>query len=345
MRRTTSGFLATALLVSVLPLAAQESSPGGWRRFGDPAQNAPATGDPAPPPAPAAGQDPAANPPAPPPPPPASSQQVQPWQQNQGPQGQGLYQVPPSGPVTFTIPSGTWVTVRTNQVLSSNHNQTGDAFTGSLLEPIVVNGKVIARRGQMVGGRVVEALKAGRVKGTSSLHLELTELGIADGQQVPIKTQMVDRRGSTSVGRDVAAVGATTGLGAAIGAGAAGGFGAGMGAIGGAVVSGIGVLVTRGHPTVIYPETALTFRLENPVTVTGDSYAFAPAQQYDYTGAGAGPRGSYGPGYGPGPRAYAPGPYRYAPYPYPYPYAYAPYPYFYGPTLFFGYRGGWGRRW
>ena len=230
-----------------------------------------------------------------------------------------------------------------NGVLSSDHNQTGDAFTATLAEPIVVNGRVIARRGQMVSGRVVEAMKAGRVKGTSSLQLELTELGVADGQQVPIKTQMVQRNGQTSVGRDAAAVGSTTALGAAVGAGAAGGFGAGMGAIGGAVVSGIGVLVTRGRPTVVYPEMALTFRLENPVTVTGDSYSFAPAQQFDYTGGGQGPRYGYGPG--PGPRPYVAGPYPNPYAPYPYPYAYYPGPYFYGPTVFFGYGRGWGRRW
>jgi len=101
--------------------------------------------------------------------------------------------------------------------------------------------------------------------------------------------------------------------------------------------------VTRGRPTVVYPEMALTFRLENPVTVTGDSNAFVPNEQGDYRGgpAGPGPRYGYGP---PAPRPYAPAPYPYAYAPYPYPYAYYPRPYFYGPSIFFGYRG-WGRRW
>jgi hypothetical protein len=230
-----------------------------------------------------------------------------------------------------------------NGFLSSDRNQTGDAFMATLADPIVVNGRVVAHPGQTVQGRVVEAMKAGRVKGTSSLQLELTELGVADGQQVPIKTQLVQRNGTTSVGRDAAAIGGTTALGAAVGAGAAGGFGAGMGAIGGFVVSGVGVLVTRGRPTVVYPEMALTFRLENPVTVTGDSYAFVPAEQGDYHGAGpGGPAPRYG--YGPAPRPYGPAPYPYAYAPYPYPYAYYPRPYFYGPSIFFGYRG-WGRRW
>lgn len=314
MRRMQTGLLTAALLAGIL--SAQESAPGGWRRFGDPVQSPPVAGDPAPPPDSGSSQTNVAVPP------PAYSRG---WHE---PQGQ---EPAPQGPVTFTVPAGAWVTVRVNQPLSTDHNQAGDAFTASLAEPIVVNGRVIARRGQMVGGRIVEVLKAGRVKGTSSMRVELTELGVADGQQVPIKTQMAQRNGGTSVGRDVAAVGTTTALGAAIGAGVDGGFGAGMGAIGGAVISGIGVLVTRGRPTVIYPETALTFRLENSVTVTGDAYAFAPAQQFDYSGGEDRPR------------PYVARPYPYAPYPYPY--ARYPRPYFYGPTVFFGYGHGWRRRW
>jgi hypothetical protein len=226
------------------------------------------------------------------------------------------------------------------QPLSSDHNQTGDAFTATLAEPVVVNGLVVARRGETVGGRVVEAHKAGRVEGTSSLKLELTELGIADGQQIPMHTQLIQRNGNTSVGRDAAAIGATTGIGAAIGAGAAGGFGAGMGAIGGAVVSTIGVLVTRGHPTVVYPETELTFRLEAPLTINSD-YAFERVSQRDYDqrvayGPGPGPRPAYG--YGPAAPVY---PGYYAPYPYPYAYPYwGPSFFIYGGPRFYGGFGG-----
>jgi hypothetical protein len=323
MQGTKSTAIAIVILAGVLPVWAQESAPGAWRRFGDPAPNGQQ-------------QQPQGDQQAPP---------AQPQQPGFNPDNaaipQAAYAREPQGPVTLTVPPGTWVTVRVNGVLSSDHSQPGDAFMATLAEPIVVNGRVVAHRGQTVSGRVVEALKAGRVKGTSSLHLELTELAVADGQQVPIKTQMIQRNGSTSVGRDVAAVGTTTALGAAVGAGAAGGFGAGMGAIGGAVVSGIGVLVTRGRPTVVYPEMALTFRLENPVTVTGDSYAFVPAEQGDFHGGG-GPAPRYGYGAG-APRPYAPGPYGYAPYPYPY--AYYPRPYYYGPGVYFGFGRGWGRRW
>jgi len=157
----------------------------------------------------------------------------------------------PELPAELRLPAGSWITIRVNEPLSSDHNQPGDSFTGTLVQPLIANGMVIARHGQMIAGRIAEAQKAGRAKGTSRLGLEVTEISLVDGQQLPVKTQLIERRGDTSVGRDVGAVGVTAGVGAAIGASAAGGFGAGVGALAGAAASTIGVLVTRGKATVV----------------------------------------------------------------------------------------------
>jgi len=298
---------------SALPVFAQEpNQPAeppstGWRRFGDPAQQ-------------------------------------QPQQQaDQAPPANSM----PMPSSALIVPAGTWVTVRVNQPLSSDHNQQGDSFTATLDQPLVANGRLVARRGQTVAGVVADSRKAGHVKGTSELSLKLTEISLADGRQIPVTTTLMERRGNTSVGRDAAAIGTTTGVGAAIGAAADGGFGAGMGAIGGAVVSTIGVLVTRGRATEVYPEQPLTFRLETPITVPAEyAEAFPPATQQDYGQQRLVQR----PVMRPGPPAYGPAYYGYsAPYYAPYPYYYSPYYYpgFYGPSIFIGGRfGGRGfRRW
>jgi hypothetical protein len=230
-----------------------------------------------------------------------------------------------------------------NEPLSSDKNQTGDAFTGTLLEPIIANGLLIARRGETVTGMVTEAQKAGRVSGVSHLKLELTGIQLADGRQIQVKTQLIDRRGNTSYGRDALGIGATTAAGAAIGAGVNGGVGAGVGAAAGLVVSTIGVLLTRGRATVVSPETSLTFSMQTPIALDNSQQTFRYASQYDYNARVAPPAGSrsgYGSAYG-RPYPYAPPPYYggyYAPYPYAYGY---PYPY-YGPSLFLGFGGRWG---
>ena len=229
-------------------------------------------------------------------------------------------QMPPSS--ALTVPAGTWVTVRVNQPISSDHNQQGDPFTATLAQPIVANGRVIARRGQTVAGVVAEAQKAGRVKGTSRLGLQLTELSLADGHQIQISSTLTTRRGDTSVGSDAAAIGTTTAVGAAQGGVADGGFGAGMGAIAGAAVSTIGVLVTRGRATEVYPEMPLTFRLEAPINIPAEyAEAFQPVMQEDYEQRNL---------------ARTPPTLRHVMAPPPYYYGYGGYPYYYGPG-YYGY--------
>src|SRR5438270_902253 len=71
----------------------------------------------------------------------------------------------PAAPVNYNVPPqvtirpGTYLTVRVNQPLSSDRNRQGDAFSATLAKPLVVDGIVIAERGETVGGRVAEAQK------------------------------------------------------------------------------------------------------------------------------------------------------------------------------------------
>jgi hypothetical protein len=287
---------------------------GGWKRVGDSnpgAQLGPGSAQPAPP---------QADPNAPPPP----SYNVN---------------VPPQ----LTLKQGTFLTVRTNQVLSSDHNQQGDAFTATLVRPLVVDGFVIAQPGQTIAGRVAEAQKAGRVSGVAHLAVQLTDLTLVDGQQVPIQSQLVTRSGPTSTGRDASAIGTTTAVGAAAGAIGAGGFGAAVGAGAGAAAGTIGVLLTRGHPSIITPESVLTFRIEAPITVATDRapQAFRPVEPGDYSQSSQPTLRTRAPGGYPPP----PGAYYGSAYPYPYsPYFYGPG--YYGPGVVIGFGGGrFGRRW
>ncbi len=202
------------------------------------------------------------------------------------PQGQPL-------PATLTVPAGTILVTRINEFLSTDRNKIGDQFTATLENPIVVNGWVVARRGQTIVGKVKEVRRAGRVKGTSELGVELTYLSVVDGRQLPILTELWKGAGGTSHGQDAATVATTTGLGALIGAAADWGTGAAIGAGAGAA-AGIGaVLLTRGRPTVLEPEAQLSFRLVDPVKVdtTQSQQAFLPVSQQDFDSGGPGRRG------------------------------------------------------
>ena len=255
---------------------------------------------------------------------------------------------PPVPPSPLTIRPGTFITVRVNEPLSSDRNQLGAAFSATLARPVVVDGVVVAQRGQTLGGRVAEARKAGRVEGVSRLGIQLTDLTLVDGQQLPIQSQLISRSGPTSVGRDASAIGGTTAMGAAIGAAANYGVGAGIGAAAGAAVGALGVVLTRGRATIIYPESVLTFRVEAPITFATDrapqAFRFVDPNEYDRpepglrTSMASSPCGEFG-----CPPPAPPPPYVYGP-----PIYYPRYPYrpgisfFYGQGFYFG-RGH--RRW
>jgi hypothetical protein len=189
-------------------------------------------------------------------------------------------------PSVLGVPAGTIITVRTSQYLSSDQNQPGDGFTAELEQPLVVDGWVVARRGQTVLGRVVTARKAGRIKGNSELGVELSQLVLVDGQQIPIRTQLMQTSAGAAHREEATAVGGSAGIGAIIGAAADGGKGAAIGAASGAAAALGGILLTRGRPTEILSETVLTFQLQNPLTIsTTRSYvAFRPAAPEDYEG-------------------------------------------------------------
>ena len=311
---------------SVLAFGQDPAQDPGQNPPDNPAQS-PATDPPQAPPATTPGWHRFSTPPVQPAPPSAAAPQADPAP------------APPPVPDHLTLPAGAFVTVRVDQFLSSDKNKAGDGFSATLSKPLVADGLVVSRRGEALGGHVVDAKKAGRVKGVSQLQITLNTMTLADGQQIPIQTELTSITGPTSKGRDAAAIMGTTAVGAAIGGAAASGPGAAIGAGAGLVASTVGVLVTRGHATVIYPESQLTFRLAKPVTFSTEHspQAFvavtAPSQRAALQGPPQGaPPAGYQPGCpGPGCAPYPP-PYYYAPYPY--------YPYYWGPGFGFYYGGG-----
>jgi hypothetical protein len=249
----------------------------------------------------------------------------------------------------LTLPAGTVISIRVDRPLSTARNKAGDGFGAMLIQPLVANGYVIMQRGQTILGRVTVSEKAGRVSGQSKLGLELSELTLVDGQQMPIHTELVQQQGGTSYGRDAAGIATTTGLGAAIGAGVNGGVGAGVGAAAGLVTGIVGVMFTRGHDTYVGPEQMLVFRIKEPLTIATahSADAFMPVSAQDYRQAPQGYRagGPGGPGgyYSPYAAGYAAPAYAYPAYAYGYPYGY----YGWGPGFGVGFYGGgfYGRRW
>lgn len=213
--------------------------------------------------------------------------------------------------VPVTIPSGALVRIRINRGLDSNHIQPGTPFDGTVLTDVVAAGQIAIPRGAMVQGVVVDAKKAGVLKGEGQLSLQLNTVTLG-GSTYPIASDLWQREGRD---KSVTTVNSALGLGALgaiIGGVAGGGAGAAVGAGVGAGVGVAGAASTPGGRIIVPPETVLTFHLAQPAEVRTVS-----EQEMQRLAYSAGPgqpaqpvvrRRYYSPYYGPVPR----------PYPYPY---------------------------
>ena len=165
-----------------------------------------------------------------------------------------------------TVPAGTRILVRMIDSVDSEKNRPGDRFRASLEEDLVVDDKLVAKKGTDVYGRLAEVKEAGRLAGRSELRLELTDLLIAMQLQ-PIVTSDYgvagESRGGDTAKKTVggAAVGAIVGAIAGGGKGAA--IGAGVGAGAGAAVQ----VLTKGEQVRVPSETLLEFTISQAFTL------------------------------------------------------------------------------
>ena len=163
----------------------------------------------------------------------------------------------------ITVPAGTRILIRMIDSIDSTKQKAGDRFTASLETNLVVDNIVVAPRGTTVYGRLVSAESAGRMKGSSELTLELTDI-VLRGTAYPLLTSTYEVKGKGEGGNTAKKVVGGAGLGALIGGIAGGGKGAGIGAL---VGLGAGTAVAaskKGQQLTIPSETLLEFRLQQP---------------------------------------------------------------------------------
>jgi hypothetical protein len=178
---------------------------------------------------------------------------------------------PPPPPPPVVVPAGTVLAVRTNQDLSTKTAKTGTAFTGTLMTPITIEGRMAIPAGSDVHGVVTEAQKAGKFKGGATLGLTLNSVTVK-GHTYNIVTEYFGQESKGKGKRTAAMVGGGTGVGAAIGGIAGGGKGAAIGALAGAAAGTVGAM-TGNRDIELPAESVLNFKLDQGLTLKPDSGA------------------------------------------------------------------------
>jgi hypothetical protein len=169
-------------------------------------------------------------------------------------------------PEPLVVPAGTVLTVRLGQTVGSKISSPGQTFTATLASPVVIDGKTAIPSGAAASGTVVDAKPLGRFKGGASLQLRLTSITI-EGAEQSISTSSVVRTQKGKGKRTAVMAGGGAGLGALIGGLAGGGKGAAIGAVAGAGAGTGGAAFTGNKDVVLPAESALSFKLEQPLEV------------------------------------------------------------------------------
>jgi hypothetical protein len=190
----------------------------------------------------------------------------QPMGQNYGPPNGAPIPGGQRAGIPVTVPPGSMLRIRINRGLDSNHIQIGAPFDGTVLTDIIADGEVAVPRGATVSGVVIAAKKAGAFKGQGELSLQINSLTLG-GQVYPLNTEVWAENGRDKTPGTVGATVGTSAFGALLGGLAGGGVGAAIGAGAGAGVGLAGSAATPRGQIIIPPESVLTFRTADPVTV------------------------------------------------------------------------------
>ena len=170
---------------------------------------------------------------------------------------------PPPPPEVYTVPSGTTLTVRLSQGLSSKTNNIGDPFSGSLAQPVHVEGVTVLKAGLPVSGTVVAVRQQGKFKGEGNLGIQLSRVGAYE-----VTTQEYEQTVKGKGKRTGAMVGGGAAGGALIGGVAGGGKGALIGGLVGAGAGTVGAAATGNKGVSIPAESVVSFMSASPITVT-----------------------------------------------------------------------------
>jgi hypothetical protein len=96
----------------------------------------------------------------------------------------------------FTLPAGSALHCRLTQAISTKLNFQGDAYTATVTEPVVMNGREVIPYGSTVQGRIAWMQRPGRVKGAGAMQLAVEKVTLPDGRSFPLAASLLTTYGA-----------------------------------------------------------------------------------------------------------------------------------------------------
>jgi hypothetical protein len=178
---------------------------------------------------------------------------------------------PPPPPVPqfeeVVLPTSSVIGLQVDTSLSSERARVEDRVEARVTRDVMADGRLAIPAGARVLGAVTTVERGGKVKERARLGVRFHTLVLADGREVPLRTETIYREGDSPANESARKIGGAAVGGAILGAILGGGKGAATGATIGAAGGTAAVMAGDRNAATLPPGTVVTVRLSAPATL------------------------------------------------------------------------------
>lgn len=174
----------------------------------------------------------------------------------------------------MTVPSGTQISVRTDEAIDSQNASEGQTYPATVLQEVTGGAGEVLIPKDSRAELVIRQVTGGSTTGSPQLVLDLRSISV-NGRSYRVSTEDVTQSSKAGIGknrRTAEMVGGGAVLGTLLGAIAGGGKGAAIGAVAGTTAGGTAQVLTKGKQVKVPAETILRFQLNRPLHLRSGGY-------------------------------------------------------------------------
>jgi type IV secretory pathway VirB10-like protein len=180
-------------------------------------------------------------------------------------------ELPPAPPVPqfeeVVLPTASVIGLQVDTALSSERARVEDRVEARVTRDVMADGRIAIPAGARVLGSVTTVERGGKLKDRARLGVRFHTLVLADGSEVPLRTETIYREGDSPSSESARKIGGAAVGGAILGAILGGGKGAAIGASTGAAGGTAVVMAGDRNAATLAPGTVVTVRLSAPATL------------------------------------------------------------------------------
>jgi type IV secretory pathway VirB10-like protein len=151
--------------------------------------------------------------------------------------------------------------------LSSERARIEDRVDARVTRDVTSGGRVAIPAGSRVIGAVTLVDRGGKMKSAARLGVRFHTLVLANGREVPLRTESIFREGESPTAESARKIGGAAIGGAILGAIVGGGKGAAIGSAAGAAGGSAAVMAGDRNAATLPAGTVVTVRLASPATI------------------------------------------------------------------------------